>query len=149
MLVTAPPIGEPWYGFNLAPRTKLYDKTRIRAPDHEAWDQFKVPRGFKLGRMREPLLHYSFQDLRQLDAKFNSNSSLSANSGKMKPLWALALRITLGAPFYFLRFFVGRGLWRGGLYGYVMAAMAAHGRWLRDAKLLERLLQENEAARKS
>jgi glycosyltransferase involved in cell wall biosynthesis len=147
MLVTAPPIGKPWRDFNLAPRTKLYDKTRIRAPDHEAWDQFKIPPGMQTGRLRAPLLHYSFQDLHQLDAKFNSGSSLSAASGKLKSLWVLALRLILGPPIYFLRFFVGRGLWRGGLYGYVVAAMAAHGRWLRDAKMLERRLKAAEQRR--
>ena len=52
-------------------------------------------------------------------------------------------------PLYFLRFYLGRSLWRGGLYGYVMAAMAAHGRWLRDAKMLEKHLQRRDAGKQS
>jgi hypothetical protein len=131
-----PPDGEPWYGFNLAGRAKLYDRRAIRAPDHETWDQFVIPAGLKRGRLRAPLLHYSFEDFTQLAAKLNSASARRAR-GKLKPLWVLALRLVLAPPFYFLRFYIGRGLWRAGLYGYALAGIAAHGRWLRDAKMLE------------
>jgi glycosyltransferase involved in cell wall biosynthesis len=149
MLVTVPPTGRPWRNFNIAPRTKLYDRRVIRQPDHEAWDQFEIPAGLRVGRMREPLLHYSFKDLTQLSAKLNSWSALGAGKGKQKPLWSVALRLLIGPPFYFLRFYLGRGLWRGGLYGYCVAAISAHGRWLRDAKLLERRLLERESPKQS
>ncbi len=149
MLVTVPPGGDPWWGFNLAPRTKLYDRRRVRAPDHEAWDQFVVPAGMKTGRMRAPLLHYSFADLTQLAGKFNAASARRAHSARLKPLWVVTLRVLAAPPFYFLRFLIGRGLWRGGLYGYCVAGIAAHGRWLRDAKMLEQHVLRARAAKQA
>ena len=42
MLALCPPVGKPWLTFGLAERHKLYDKRIIRAPAHEAWDQFDL-----------------------------------------------------------------------------------------------------------
>jgi len=37
-----------------------------------------------------------------------------------------------------------RGMWGGGLYGFAVANIAAHGRWLKDAKMLEIHLQTRD-----
>src|SRR5436190_9303132 len=42
-LVTVPPVGEPWSTAAIRYPRKLYDRRVVRAPDHKAWDQFKVP----------------------------------------------------------------------------------------------------------
>lgn len=136
-MVTAPPVGRPWYDFNVVDRRKLYDKRVVRAPDHPNWDQFKVPAHVKVGRLRAPLLHYSFNDLAQLEEKFNRNSSGRARDTELRPFWIVALRLIFGEPLYFLNQYVRRGLWRGGWYGFAVARIAAHGRWLKDAKMLE------------
>lgn len=136
-MATAPPFGAPWLGFNLVDRRKLYDRRVVRAPDHANWDQFDVPRGVSVGKLSAPLLHYSFRDLAQLEDKFNRNSSGRANDTKLKPFWLVALRVLFARPFYFLNHYIRRGLWRGGWYGLAVSNIAAHGRWLKDAKMLE------------
>jgi glycosyltransferase involved in cell wall biosynthesis len=136
-LVTVPPIGKPWHDVAVADRKKLYDKRVIRAPDHAAWDQFDIPPGVKVGRLRAPLYHHSFRDFEHFTAKLNRISTVRAHESKLKPLWVVALRIWLAPPFYFMKHFLAREHWKLGLYGVAIAGMSAHGRWLRDIKMLE------------
>lgn len=147
-MATSPPVGEVWRTYNLVDRRKLYDRRVIRQPDHPNWDQFKVPAGMRVEKLHEPLLHYSFRDLAQLEEKFNRNSSGRARDTKLKPFWLVALRMLLARPIYFLNHYLRRGLWRAGWYGVAVASIAAHGRWLKDAKMVEIHLRnkENKAA---
>jgi glycosyltransferase involved in cell wall biosynthesis len=148
MMATCPPVGKPWRSFNLADRRKLYDRRVVRAPDHANYDQFKVPPGVRVERLRQPLLHYSFRDLSQLEDKFNRNSTARARDTKLKPLWLVQLRLLFGKPFYFMNQYLRRGLWRAGWYGFAVANIAAHGRWLRDAAMLEIHLRERASRQK-
>lgn len=147
-MATSPPVGEVWLTYNLVDRRKLYDRRVVRQPDHANWDQFKVPPGVRVGKLRAPLLHYSFRDLAQLEDKFNRNSSGRARDTELKPFWVCAIRMLFARPFYFLNHYVRRGLWRAGWYGIAVAAIAAHGRWLKDAKMLEIHLRNSEAKRR-
>jgi glycosyltransferase involved in cell wall biosynthesis len=144
MMATAPPVGRPWMDYNLVDRRKLYDKRVIRIPDHAMDDQFKLPAGMRIGHLKARLLHHSFTELAQLQEKFNRHSSAAARDTKLKPFWLLAVRLLFGKPFYFLNQYLRRGLWRAGWYGYAVANIAAHGRWLKDAKMLEIHLRRRE-----
>lgn len=144
MMATAPPVGKPWMDYNLVDRRKLYDKRVIRIPDHAMDDQIKPPVGMKIGHLKSRLLHRSFTDLAQLQEKFNRHSSAAARDTKLKPFWLVGLRLLIGKPFYFLNQYVRRGLWRAGWYGFMVANIAAHGRWLKDAKMMEIHLRKRE-----
>lgn len=139
-MVTVPPFGKPWRWFKLARRIKLYDRKRVRMPDHAAWDQFDAPPGERVGRIREPLLHYSFTSIEHVIAKLNRVSSVRARETPLKPRWNIALRIAFGFPAYFLKEYFLNGLIFGGLYGFAFASSLAFGRWLRDVKMYERHL---------
>lgn len=135
-----PPIGRPWLRFGHAHRIKLYNRQIVRAPDHIAWDQFRVPAGAKVSQLRDtPLHHYSFRNTEHLLGKINANSSIRAHHTKMKPRWQLILRILFGWPIYFAKTYGLKGLFRGGIYGFVYSIISAQGRWLRDVKMYERL----------
>lgn len=143
-LVTAPPVGEPWHNIRLDHRNKLYDRRVIRMPDHKAWDQFEVPEGMKVGKLKSALLHYSFRNFEHYVDKLNRVSSRRAADGKKKSLGQIRFRLVFGPSFYFMKAFIMRGLWRAGLYGLVIARLSALSRWLRDAKLYEAALMELE-----
>lgn len=134
-VVTIPPGGEDWPRFLIVHRNRLYDRRVVRAPDHETADQLVTPPNVRIGRLKGELLHYSYQNLDDLVAKFNGTSSALALRGKPK---SVALRVLFGLPFYFLRHLFLRGMFRGGVYGVAIAGIAAYGRWLRDAKMHER-----------
>jgi glycosyltransferase involved in cell wall biosynthesis len=148
-LVTVPPVGKPWTNISVARRRKLYDRRVVRIPDHKAWDQFEVPPGVEVGRLRGDLLHHSFRDLAQLVDKLNRVSTVRARDGKKAGRVAIAARILFAWPFYFVKHYLFRGLYRAGLYGIVLAGISAYGRWLRDAKMYERLLIDRERSRSS
>ena len=111
-------------------------------------DQLEIPDGMQVGELKNRLLHYSFGDLAQLEAKFNRSSSSRADDTALKPFWQVALRLVFARPFYFFHHYVMRGMWQGGWYGFAVANICAHGRWLKDAKMMEVHLKRREAARK-
>jgi len=136
--VTVPPYGPVWTRSAVAWRTKLYDRRRWRMPDHRAWDQLDLPKGVPTGRLRGAILHHSFRDLGHMMGKLNTVSGVRAREAGLKPYAVVVLRVLFALPVYFLKHYLLRGLWRAGLYGFVVAVAAAVGRWLRDAKMLER-----------
>ncbi|NEX91838.1 glycosyltransferase family 2 protein [Caulobacter sp. 17J65-9] len=148
-LITAPPVGEPWWDFLHAYRRKLYDRRVIRIPDHKAWDQFEVPSGVPIGRLKGDVLHYSFRDFAHVAEKMNKVSTVRSRESKLKARWQTEVRVWFGLPFYFFKHFIMRGLWRGGTYGVVLSALAAHGRWLRDAKMYEIHLNREAETKKA
>lgn len=143
-LALAPPVGAPWRDFGLQTRHKLYDRRIVRAPDHEAWDQFDIPAGVAIGRISEPILHHAFTGAEQFMAKLNRNSSVRARALPLKPRPVLALRIIFGFPFYFAKKYLLQQYIRGGVYGLALASMSAYGRWLRDVKMWERAAHKPE-----
>jgi glycosyltransferase involved in cell wall biosynthesis len=136
-IAAVPPGGEDWRRFSVVTRNRLYDRRVVRAPDHAAWDQFIPPAGVPIGHLKAELLHHTYRDFAHLVDKFNTRSSVQAQKGIPK---LLRLRILFGLPLYFFRHLFLKGLIRGGVYGVVLAGIAAHGRWLRDAKVYERLV---------
>lgn len=147
-LALVPPAGRPWKNFGLQTRHKLYDRRIVRAPDNRVWDQFEIPSGVVTGSLKEPLLHYAFEDTGQLIAKLNRNSSVRARSMPLKPAPYLALRIVFGLPLYVAKKYILQQYFRGGIYGFAIALMSGYGRWLRDVKMWERRYREREKAAK-
>jgi glycosyltransferase involved in cell wall biosynthesis len=135
-LVTAPPVGKPW-PFQSSYRRKLYDRRAIRMPDHKAWDQLQVAGGTKVGRLHGDLLHYSFRDFAHMVEKYNRASTMMAQDGRGRSVGHLRIRVLFALPFYLVKHFFIRGLWRAGVYGFALAGIAAYGRWLRDVKQYE------------
>ena len=134
----APPIGAPWKSFGLVTRHKLYDRRRIRQPDHEAWDQFEPGRNPAPPSLREPILHHSFRNIDHLTRKVNANSTTRARLLPPKPEWVLVLRIFFGLPIYAAKRFLFDGLWRAGAYGFAFSVASGYGRWLKDVKMYEK-----------
>ncbi|MEL6317442.1 MAG: glycosyltransferase family 2 protein, partial [Pseudomonadota bacterium] len=120
-LVTVPPIGAPWRRSALDPRAKLYDRRVWRMPDHKAWDQLQLPKDAEVGALSGGVMHHSFRNFEQYMAKWNRVSSVRARETRLKSMPGLIARILVAPPFYFLRHYLGRGLWRQGLYGFIIA----------------------------
>lgn len=138
-LALVPPVGEPWLNFGLQTRHKMYDRRVVRQPDHEAWDQFEIPAATHVGRLKNPLLHHAFEGVAGFQDKLNKHSSVRAETLPLKSTLMLALRIGLGFPFYFAKKYFLQQYFRGGVYGFALAALSAQGRWLKDVKMWERL----------
>lgn len=146
-LALVPPVGAPWLRFGRQKRHKLYDRRVVRQPDHEAWDQFDIPAGVRVGRLEKPILHHAFDGVAGFQGKLNKHSSVRAETLPLKSPMTLALRIVFGFPFYFAKKYVLQQYFRGGLYGFALAALSAQGRWLKDVKMWERSKRKHTDAR--
>ena len=148
-LVVVPPVGDPWWNVGVAHRRKLYDRRVVRQPDHLAWDQFELPEGVPVGRLSGPLMHYSFRDLEHMMQKLNIVTSIRAKETRQhRGRLHVGARVVFAYPIYFLKHYLMRGYFRLGVYGVATAGVLAYGRWLRDAKMYERLLKERASAPK-
>ncbi|MEM6413624.1 MAG: glycosyltransferase family 2 protein [Pseudomonadota bacterium] len=137
-MAIVPPVGSPWLSFGLQRRTKLYDRRKIRMPEHMYWDQFEIPPGTPVGKLTEPLLHSAVGDAHHLMNKLNQHSTQRANIESTRSTFVIIIRIILGLPVYFLKRYLFEGLFRGGVYGFAYALMTAFRRWLVDVKMYEK-----------
>lgn len=147
-MVLAPLVGEPWWGFGLTPRRKLYDRRHFRMPEHRIWDQLDLPKGTAMGHLKGRLLHHAFRNVAHAVDKYNGRSTARARDGKRKSMLSLTLRLWFGLPVYIFKPLVSRGNWRGGTYGMILAVCGGFARWLRDAKMYEAIRLERQQARK-
>ncbi len=143
-LALVPPVGRPWLNFGRQKRHKLYDRRVVRQPDHAAWDQFEIPAGAAVGRLRNAIMHHAFDGVAAFQGKLNKHSSVRADTLPLKSAQSLALRIVFGLPFYFAKKYILQQYFRGGVYGFALAFLSAEGRWLKDIKMWERLKKERQ-----
>ena len=140
-IITVPPFGKPWYNFARAYRVKLDNKSKVRIPEHKAWDQFKLD-NLKIKKLKNGLLHPSFTGIHMHLDKLNKYSTMLAKLPSKKTLLEIILRIWLGIPFYFIHKFIFRGMIRAGTYGFTLSVSSAIGRWLKDVKQFEILMKD-------
>lgn len=140
------PAGRTWHRRSAPRRAKLYDRRKARMPADAAWDQLDLS-GLETGRLEAPLLHDGFRDMAELCGKQLRAMTLIARPQADKPRWWLALRVRAALPFYFVKRYLLRGLWRNGPYGFMVSLSGAFNQWYRDALLYERHLVKERAAR--
>ncbi|MDZ7291712.1 MAG: glycosyltransferase family 2 protein [candidate division KSB1 bacterium] len=92
----------------------------------------------RVGRLSNPLLHYTDRDLWHYFEKFNHYTSLAAEElfrqGKRFHLWDLLFR-----PFwFFLRMYVFKAGFLDGLQGFILASLSATYVFAKYAKLWEK-----------
>ncbi|NNU15684.1 glycosyltransferase family 2 protein [Parvularcula sp. ZS-1/3] len=146
--VHAVPFGKPWYGTDIIVKNKFYDRRQIRIPDHPAWDQLEYSKKTS-PRLGGFMLHYMFSDIGDLAKKQERNMTRRAAGVKQKAKWVLALRIVFNLPIYFLKRYLGKALFRKGIYGFAFSMTIAYGRWLKDVKLYERHLAAEQEAKEA
>lgn len=137
-MITAPPIGAPWWHVDSDYRNKLYDGRSFSMPDSAAWDQLGLESGVRPEKLPGKIIHHSFTDIGFLLRKQERNMTQRAKSAPLKPKWLLIIRIFGGLPVYFLKRYLLKGLFLKGAYGFSFAMTIAIGRWLKDVKMFER-----------
>ncbi len=140
----------PYDGFALARKTVFYGKV-VRYADaltypvrlfRRTQGQFdkkpvheKIMITGSIGKLHQPLYHYSFKDIHHLIAKMNQYSSLLANDacqqGRTSSLW----RASLGGLWMFLRTYLFRLGFLDGRPGLVLSMARAAGTFYKHAKI--------------
>lgn len=137
-LTIVDPVGRVWHRAGVSYRAKLYNRRIVEMPAERAWDQLTIGPQVRVRDLRGALLHYAFTDLGHLLRKQESAMRNRVQGMPRRSRRGLQLRILLGFPLYLLRYFLGRGLWRVGVYGFSFSCVCAFSRWIRDVKLYER-----------
>ena len=140
-LAALDPAGRIWR--TRVPRTKLYNRQKIRIPAHGAWDQLRIPSSLAVKRLKGALYHYSFDDMGQLALKMAKANILQVPFMKSRKRIYSSIKVYCGLPVYFfIRYFM-RGWWREGSYGFMAAVGVSYAHWCRHAMLHEAHLRKS------
>ncbi len=135
------PAGRVWRKARAARRARLYDRRKVRMPDHGAWDQLDIPGGLRVRHLNGVLLHHTFDDIAHLSRKQTSAMVRRVRFLENKRPVATALKVYFGLPWFFFRNYFLRRHWREGGYGFLLSLTTAYTHWLRYAMLHERRLK--------
>lgn len=117
----------------------IYDRRIARTIPNPNWDKLDIKANDKPHRLREPLWHFSYRDWNHVVAKANYIAQLAGDTHEPRDRWKLVLRLIVEFPATFLKFYFLRRYCLAGIDGFTMAMMNAFARFLRIAKMLERV----------
>ena len=129
-----------WY-----PDTKLrlWDSRKGKWGGVNPHDTFIMEPGCKVGYIRGNLLHYSFYSLSQHVLQVNKFTDISSKADIQRGKRTNLFQIYFAPKWKFLRDYIFKLGFLDGYYGYVVAKISAHARFLKYTKMLE--LQRNES----
>ncbi|ESQ89585.1 glycosyl transferase [Asticcacaulis sp. AC460] len=113
---------------------RLYDRRVVRfreSPVHDTVDTRDEP----VGQLTGTVTHFSSRSFEHIRQKFESYNTLQAKVLK-KPSWQLWARLPLEYPLGFLRYYVFRRHFTGGVDGLRVSHIAAEARFKRILKFL-------------
>ncbi len=117
---------------------RLYDKSLMTVPpDKQNKDRVAVPKGIKVGRLKNEIYHYSLLTLEQAIDKYNKHSSELQRMMAQKHRKVSVIRLYWEFPYQFLHYFFGQRYCLQGAKGFSQAIVLAMFRWLKIAKAVE------------
>ena len=119
---------------------RLYDRRRVRfreSPVHDTVDT----RDEKVGQLKSSVMHFSARSYAHIRRKLDAYTTLQAQSLRKSRL-SLALRLPFEYPAVFLRYFVFRAHFTGGIDGVISSHLAAESRFMRLLKMWPRRLAQ-------
>jgi glycosyltransferase involved in cell wall biosynthesis len=113
---------------------RLYDRRRVRFANSTLFDNVDTGRE-PVGRLAQPLYHFSVRSLDDLIAKCDERASYNAANAKQKSRTVLALRLVTEFPMSFLKYYFVRTHITGGLMGFQYAMILAFYRFIRVVRM--------------
>lgn len=133
------------HAYTLNP-VRLYRKDKGRYAPSPVHDRVQLATGARTGRLAGLVHHRSIRSLGDEIRKLNDYTDLQAADLRTRSRRLSATRLPFEFPTAFLKAYFGRGHWRRGSYGFLLAMNYAIYRHLRLAKHLEYRLADKEAA---
>jgi glycosyltransferase involved in cell wall biosynthesis len=115
---------------------RLYDRRRVRFADSTLFDNVDIG-AEPVGRLAQPLYHFSVRSIDDLIAKCDERASYNASNAKKKSRTALALRLISEFPMQFLKYYFVRTHVTGGLMGFQYAMVLAFFRFVRVMRMYQ------------
>ncbi|MGE3771174.1 MAG: glycosyltransferase family 2 protein [Bdellovibrionales bacterium] len=114
---------------------RLFDRRRGMTSRSATHDRAEVPVGESVGQLDNIVLHYSIRSLDHLRGKYDSYTTLAAETQKKKSRVALAIRLLTELPVTFVQNYFGQRHFTGGITGLQVAGIKAYARWNRIRKM--------------
>lgn len=134
-----PGSGKPFFSSHGQSPIRLYEKRCGRFSDSPVHDHVHIQSG-SVGALKHIALHYSSRSLSHSLEKINRYSSMQADDmikrGRTK---FLRVRLVAIFPLAFCKAYFLRGYWKSGMAGFVNSVLYAFSRFVRLAKVHERL----------
>ncbi len=122
----------------------IYDRRIARTGPNPNWDKLDITVSGRPHKLRHPLWHYSYRDWNHVVAKWNYVAQLAADTQPKRSRAGLLARLVVEFPVSFIKFYIFRRYFLGGADGLTMSVANAFGRYLRIAKMLEKLDHKND-----
>lgn len=125
---------------------RLYHRDYGRYSNHRVHDVVEMPARYVASHPLTGVIdHYTIRDLSDITAKFNRYSDEQIQTIKLPATFfkkmVLRARLFIEFPLSLFKFYVLRGFWRHGLYGFILAMTYSFARFLRMGKVYEKELQ--------
>ncbi len=124
-----------WADYNHYAR--LYHRQNAGFSNHATWDSVQYGKGQKIYYFKSLIYHYSIRNFSHFIEKENRYTDLQVTKQKAKPYFILILRLFLEFPISFLKAYILRRHFTGGLYGFCLSIFFANARLSRIAKMWE------------
>jgi glycosyltransferase involved in cell wall biosynthesis len=114
---------------------RLYNRHIVRysqSPVHDTVDTGKNA----VGQLKASVTHFSARSYAHIRAKLDSYTDLQSKTLK-KSIWIIAMRLPLEYPFVFIKYYIARCHFTGGMDGILSAHLAAQARFKRLLKMLK------------
>ena len=95
-------------------------------------------------RLKNPVWHYTYDDIRDQADQLNRFSTISAQQKFVQEAHFSWLDLLFRPMFRFIKGYVLRGGFLDGAHGFMIATMAAYGAFLKYAKLWELTVRQRE-----
>ena len=124
-----------YYSWSPKRHIRLFKRESARYSDNLIHEAVVLPGNFRIGKLKTPIQHHSFQDVTHALNKMNIYSSYSATMRKKnrKPNF---LRALLGSWWMFFRCYFIQGWFLEGRDGFVLAMLSAEGSFYRGIKII-------------
>ena len=122
---------------------RLYDRRKTRFKDSTLYDSV-ARNGLTYGDLPGGLDHHSVRSLDDLIAKSDARARYNAAHSKAKSDLELKIRLVTEFPVNFLKYYIVRTHFSGGLMGFQFALITAFYRWVR----IVRMKQAQDAGRR-
>ena len=132
-----------WANDYVQPR--LYDRRRVRFKDSTLHDSLETA-GMTVGKLSGDVHHFSSRSLDDQLSKMVERARYNADHSKRKSAGILRFRLLFEFPASFLRYYVMRRHFTGGLLGFQTSMIGAFSRYARIARMLEAAERPERAA---
>lgn len=116
---------------------RLYNRSQATMPDDMTHDRVVLEEGCVIVQLRNAVHHYSYISLTKLWQKYNAYSDELVKTAIATGKGYSRTRMVFEFPVQFIRYYILRGQFLHGWWGFISAVTSAYFRFLKIAKYIE------------